>query len=104
MRQILVISTLARVMEKPGLALGKNILSRGVNQSQSAFCKAFSLPPCYTVPIRDRSLLLPGRGPEDIFVGANKISWHLNFPSEIFSDPHSTAVIFHGPTLHVVKT
>ena len=25
----------------------------------------------------------------------------LYFPSEIFNDPHSTAVIFHGPTLHV---
>ena len=36
---------------------------------------------------RDQSLLMPGRGPEDILIGTNKISWPLIFPSEIFNDP-----------------
>ena len=44
---------------------------------------------------------MPGRGPEDILIGTNKFMapqyplWDFQWP------PHSTAVIFHGPTLHV---
>ena len=55
----------------------------------------------FIVLIRDQSLLMPGRGPEDILVGIKKNSWPLNFPCKILMTPHSTAVIFHGPTLHV---
>ena len=50
--------------------------------------------------IWDQSLIIPGRGQEDIFIGTKKISWPLNFPSEILMT-NSTVVIFHGPTLHV---
>ena len=46
---------------------------------------------------------MPGRGPEDIFIDTKIFSWPLNFSSDNFNKPppHSTAVIFHGPTLHV---
>ena len=55
-------------------------------------------PKTKILPFRDKSLLMPGRGPEEIFMNSKNFSWPLIFLTKSFYPPPPFwGNIFHSP-------